>query len=113
MEVEKTENAHIQFFMSIYRRIRYLSFCFAHFPSQYLFPSVLQNIWKVMNRASGTHFLNQRSSQIFCSGCSVRILQVYRIGRVSETAEFVGSLGNVRSLFHASSVRNFMGILSR
>ncbi|XP_052527246.1 protein mono-ADP-ribosyltransferase PARP4 isoform X2 [Tympanuchus pallidicinctus] len=47
------------------------------------------------------------------NGCSVRILQVYRIGRVSETAEFVGSLGNVRSLFHASSVRNFMGILSR
>ena len=47
------------------------------------------------------------------NGCSVRILQVYRIGRVSETAEFLGSLGNVRSLFHASSVRNFMGILSR
>ncbi|NXJ11809.1 PARP4 polymerase, partial [Odontophorus gujanensis] len=47
------------------------------------------------------------------NGCSVKILQVYRIGRVSETAEFLGSLGNVRSLFHASSVRNFMGILSR
>ncbi|XP_010727343.1 protein mono-ADP-ribosyltransferase PARP4-like [Meleagris gallopavo] len=47
------------------------------------------------------------------NGCSVRILQVYRIGRVSETAEFMSSLGNVRSLFHASSVRNFMGILSR
>ncbi|OXB57129.1 hypothetical protein ASZ78_006991 [Callipepla squamata] len=46
------------------------------------------------------------------NGCSVKILQVYRIGRVSETAEFLGSLGNIRSLFHASSVRNFMGILS-
>ncbi|XP_035182570.1 protein mono-ADP-ribosyltransferase PARP4 [Oxyura jamaicensis] len=45
--------------------------------------------------------------------CPVRILQVYSVGRVSETAEFLGSLGNIRSLFHASSVRNFMGILSR
>uniref|UniRef100_A0A8B9ZFW7 Poly [ADP-ribose] polymerase n=1 Tax=Anas platyrhynchos TaxID=8839 RepID=A0A8B9ZFW7_ANAPL len=43
----------------------------------------------------------------------VRILQVYSVGRVSETAEFLGSLGNIQSLFHASSVRNFMGILSR
>ncbi|XP_068251603.1 protein mono-ADP-ribosyltransferase PARP4 [Nyctibius grandis] len=45
--------------------------------------------------------------------CPVRILQVYRVGRLSETAEFLSSLGNIRSLFHASSVRNFMGILSR
>ncbi|KAM6287034.1 LOW QUALITY PROTEIN: protein mono-ADP-ribosyltransferase PARP4 [Spheniscus humboldti] len=45
--------------------------------------------------------------------CPVRILQVYRIGRITETAEFLSSLGNIRSLFHASSVRNFMGILSR
>ncbi|XP_009475160.1 PREDICTED: poly [ADP-ribose] polymerase 4 [Nipponia nippon] len=45
--------------------------------------------------------------------CPVRILQVYRVGRITETAEFLSSLGNVRSLFHASSVRNFMGILSR
>ncbi|NXV74308.1 PARP4 polymerase, partial [Atlantisia rogersi] len=43
----------------------------------------------------------------------VRILQVYRVGRISETAEFLSSLGNIRSLFHASSVHNFMGILSR
>ncbi|XP_014821626.1 PREDICTED: poly [ADP-ribose] polymerase 4 isoform X2 [Calidris pugnax] len=47
------------------------------------------------------------------SNCSVRILQVYRVGRVTERAEFLSSLGNIRSLFHASSVRNFMGILSR
>ncbi|XP_009997737.1 PREDICTED: poly [ADP-ribose] polymerase 4 [Chaetura pelagica] len=47
------------------------------------------------------------------NNCPVRILQVYRVGRVSETAEFLSSLGNIRSLFHASSVRNFMGILSR
>ncbi|NXX90925.1 PARP4 polymerase, partial [Centropus bengalensis] len=47
------------------------------------------------------------------SDCKVRVLQVYRVGRRTETAEFLSSLGNVRSLFHASSVRNFMGILSR
>ncbi|KAM6342212.1 protein mono-ADP-ribosyltransferase PARP4 isoform 2-T3 [Podargus strigoides] len=47
------------------------------------------------------------------NNCPVRILQVYRVGRISETAEFLSTLGNVRSLFHASSVRNFMGILSR
>ncbi|NXC42205.1 PARP4 polymerase, partial [Penelope pileata] len=47
------------------------------------------------------------------NNCSVRILQVYRVGRISETTEFLGCLGNILSLFHASSVRNFMGILSR
>ncbi|NXW35609.1 PARP4 polymerase, partial [Phaetusa simplex] len=45
--------------------------------------------------------------------CPVKILKVYRVGRITETAEFLSSLGNIRSLFHASSVRNFMGILSR
>ncbi|XP_010284016.1 PREDICTED: poly [ADP-ribose] polymerase 4-like, partial [Phaethon lepturus] len=45
--------------------------------------------------------------------CPVKILQVYRVGRITETAEFLSSLGNIRSLFHASSVRNFMGIISR
>ncbi|KAM7131833.1 LOW QUALITY PROTEIN: protein mono-ADP-ribosyltransferase PARP4 [Ciconia maguari] len=47
------------------------------------------------------------------SDCPVRILRVYRVGRITETAEFLSSLGNIQSLFHASSVRNFMGILSR
>ncbi|XP_054079534.1 protein mono-ADP-ribosyltransferase PARP4 isoform X1 [Rissa tridactyla] len=45
--------------------------------------------------------------------CPVKILKVYRVGRITETAEFLSSVGNIRSLFHASSVRNFMGILSR
>ncbi|NWH79028.1 PARP4 polymerase, partial [Piaya cayana] len=45
--------------------------------------------------------------------CEVRILQVYKVGRITETAEFLSSLGNIVSLFHASPVRNFMGILSR
>uniref|UniRef100_A0A8B9CL63 Poly [ADP-ribose] polymerase n=1 Tax=Anser brachyrhynchus TaxID=132585 RepID=A0A8B9CL63_9AVES len=60
-------------------------------------------------------FLNvaQRVLKNNYNDCPVRILQVYSVGRVSETAEFLGSLGNIRSLFHASSVRNFMGILSR
>ncbi|KAM7179848.1 protein mono-ADP-ribosyltransferase PARP4 isoform 5-T5 [Macrochelys suwanniensis] len=43
----------------------------------------------------------------------VKVLQIYRVGRISETAEFLSSLGNVQTLFHASSVRNFVGILSR
>uniref|UniRef100_A0A8C0JCS0 Poly [ADP-ribose] polymerase n=1 Tax=Chelonoidis abingdonii TaxID=106734 RepID=A0A8C0JCS0_CHEAB len=47
------------------------------------------------------------------SDCPVQVLQIYRVGRISETAEFLSSLGNVQSLFHASSVRNFVGILSR
>ncbi|XP_062423231.1 protein mono-ADP-ribosyltransferase PARP4 isoform X2 [Rhea pennata] len=45
--------------------------------------------------------------------CPVRILQVYRVGRIGETAEFLSSLGNIQSLFHASPVRNFVGILCR
>ncbi|KAM9169492.1 protein mono-ADP-ribosyltransferase PARP4 isoform 2-T2 [Pangshura tecta] len=47
------------------------------------------------------------------SDCPVQVLQIYRVGRISETAEFLSNLGNVQSLFHASSVRNFVGILSR
>nr|XP_042711145.1 protein mono-ADP-ribosyltransferase PARP4 isoform X8 [Chrysemys picta bellii] len=47
------------------------------------------------------------------SDCPVKVLQIYRVGRISETAEFLSNLGNVQSLFHASSVRNFVGILSR
>uniref|UniRef100_A0A8C8SAS2 Poly [ADP-ribose] polymerase n=1 Tax=Pelusios castaneus TaxID=367368 RepID=A0A8C8SAS2_9SAUR len=43
----------------------------------------------------------------------VKVLQIYRVGRISETARFLSNLGNVQSLFHASSVRNFVGILSR
>ncbi|XP_068786394.1 protein mono-ADP-ribosyltransferase PARP4 isoform X2 [Struthio camelus] len=45
--------------------------------------------------------------------CPVRILQVYKVGRIGETAEFLSSLGNIQSLFHASPVRNFVGILCR
>nr|XP_048701056.1 protein mono-ADP-ribosyltransferase PARP4 isoform X7 [Caretta caretta] len=47
------------------------------------------------------------------SDCPVKVLQIFRVGRISETAEFLSSLGNVQSLFHASSVCNFVGILSR
>uniref|UniRef100_A0A8C4KFD8 Poly [ADP-ribose] polymerase n=1 Tax=Dromaius novaehollandiae TaxID=8790 RepID=A0A8C4KFD8_DRONO len=45
--------------------------------------------------------------------CPVRILEVYRVGRIGETAEFLSSLGNTQSLFHASPVHNFVGILCR
>ncbi|KAM6178182.1 protein mono-ADP-ribosyltransferase PARP4 [Rhynchocyon petersi] len=47
------------------------------------------------------------------SKSSVDILQIYRVGRVNETTEFVSKLGNVKSLLHGSSVRNVVGILSR
>uniref|UniRef100_A0A8C6FHE8 Poly [ADP-ribose] polymerase n=1 Tax=Moschus moschiferus TaxID=68415 RepID=A0A8C6FHE8_MOSMO len=43
----------------------------------------------------------------------VDILQIFRVGRVSETTEFQGHLGNVRRLLHGSPVQSFMGILSR
>ncbi|XP_057563072.1 protein mono-ADP-ribosyltransferase PARP4 isoform X5 [Hippopotamus amphibius kiboko] len=43
----------------------------------------------------------------------VDILQIFRIGRVSETTEFLSHLGNVKSLLHGSPVQSFVGILSR
>ncbi|KAM6317090.1 LOW QUALITY PROTEIN: protein mono-ADP-ribosyltransferase PARP4 [Aegotheles albertisi] len=65
--------------------------------------------------STSSEFLNveQQVLKNNYNDCPVRILQVYRVGRISETAEFLSSLGNIESLFHASSVRNFMGILSR
>ncbi|XP_040853783.1 protein mono-ADP-ribosyltransferase PARP4-like [Ochotona curzoniae] len=43
----------------------------------------------------------------------VNILQMFRVGRVNETTEFLSKLGNVRLLLHGSPVRNLIGILSR
>ncbi|XP_075054979.1 protein mono-ADP-ribosyltransferase PARP4-like isoform X2 [Mixophyes fleayi] len=42
-----------------------------------------------------------------------KMLRVFRIGRLSESTNFKSDLGNVRSLLHASSPCNFVGILSR
>ncbi|XP_041092549.1 protein mono-ADP-ribosyltransferase PARP4-like [Polyodon spathula] len=44
---------------------------------------------------------------------SVRIHQIFRIGRVNEMLDFQSQLGNVQPLFHASSASSFVGILSR
>ncbi|KAM6384315.1 protein mono-ADP-ribosyltransferase PARP4 [Alca torda] len=65
--------------------------------------------------STSSEFLSveQQVSKNNYNDCPVKILKVYRVGRITETAEFLSSLGNIRSLFHASSVRNFMGILSR
>ncbi|XP_069829009.1 protein mono-ADP-ribosyltransferase PARP4-like [Dendropsophus ebraccatus] len=41
------------------------------------------------------------------------ILRVFRVGRQSEATNFKSDLGNVKSLLHASSPCNFVGILSR
>nr|XP_031540354.1 LOW QUALITY PROTEIN: protein mono-ADP-ribosyltransferase PARP4 [Vicugna pacos] len=41
------------------------------------------------------------------------ILQIFRVGRVSETTEFLSQLGNVKALLHGSPVQSFVGILSR
>lgn len=41
------------------------------------------------------------------------VLQIFRVGRVNEATEFLSKLGNIRSLFHGSPVRNILGILSR
>ncbi|XP_012297315.2 protein mono-ADP-ribosyltransferase PARP4 isoform X1 [Aotus nancymaae] len=43
----------------------------------------------------------------------VDILQIFRVGRVNETTEFLSRLGNVRPLLHGSPVRNIVGILCR
>ncbi|XP_006879680.1 PREDICTED: poly [ADP-ribose] polymerase 4-like [Elephantulus edwardii] len=47
------------------------------------------------------------------SESSADILQIFRVGRVNETTEFLSKLGNVKPLLHGSSVRNVVGILSR
>ncbi|XP_053312056.1 protein mono-ADP-ribosyltransferase PARP4 [Spea bombifrons] len=44
---------------------------------------------------------------------SFEVLEVYRIGRLSETSSFQSKMGNIRSLLHSSSASNFLGILSR
>ncbi|XP_075805124.1 protein mono-ADP-ribosyltransferase PARP4 isoform X3 [Microtus pennsylvanicus] len=58
-----------------------------------------------------------RSNHGFSSNSSSEspgdILQIFRVGRVNEATEFLSKLGNVRSLFHGSPVRNILGILSR
>ncbi|XP_069827927.1 protein mono-ADP-ribosyltransferase PARP4-like [Dendropsophus ebraccatus] len=41
------------------------------------------------------------------------ILRVFRVGRLSEATNFKSHVGNVKSLLHASSSCNFVGILSR
>nr|XP_054384656.1 protein mono-ADP-ribosyltransferase PARP4 isoform X5 [Pongo abelii] len=43
----------------------------------------------------------------------VDVLQIFRVGRVNETTEFLSKLGNVRPLLHGSPVRNIVGILCR
>ncbi|XP_012904270.1 protein mono-ADP-ribosyltransferase PARP4 isoform X1 [Mustela putorius furo] len=43
----------------------------------------------------------------------VDILQIFRVGKVNETTEFLNKFGNVKSLLHGSPVQSFVGILSR
>ncbi|XP_037012851.2 protein mono-ADP-ribosyltransferase PARP4 [Artibeus jamaicensis] len=43
----------------------------------------------------------------------VDILQIFRVGRVNESTEFLSQLGTVKPLLHGSPVRSFVGILSR
>uniref|UniRef100_A0A8D1V8D3 Poly [ADP-ribose] polymerase n=1 Tax=Sus scrofa TaxID=9823 RepID=A0A8D1V8D3_PIG len=43
----------------------------------------------------------------------VNILQIFRVGRASEAAEFLSQLGTVRCLLHGSPAQSFVGILSR
>nr|XP_060626958.1 protein mono-ADP-ribosyltransferase PARP4 isoform X2 [Anolis sagrei ordinatus] len=47
------------------------------------------------------------------SKCPVEILEIYKVGRMTEAAGFESRLGNIQSLIHASSPGNFVGILSR
>ncbi|XP_069058393.1 protein mono-ADP-ribosyltransferase PARP4 isoform X2 [Pleurodeles waltl] len=47
------------------------------------------------------------------SGSQVTVLNIYRVGRINEAAEFESSLGNIQLLLHASAACNYVGILSR
>ncbi|KAK2175774.1 hypothetical protein NP493_708g00021 [Ridgeia piscesae] len=44
---------------------------------------------------------------------NVSVVNIYAIHRAVEESVFNGNLGNNRLLFHASGVKNFVGILSR
>ncbi|XP_041440465.1 protein mono-ADP-ribosyltransferase PARP4 isoform X9 [Xenopus laevis] len=44
---------------------------------------------------------------------SIKILKIFRVGKLSEATGFQRNLGNVKSLLHASSPSHFVGILSR
>ncbi|XP_016059049.1 PREDICTED: poly [ADP-ribose] polymerase 4 [Miniopterus natalensis] len=57
--------------------------------------------------------LREEILQNNCSTSPVDILQIFRVGRVKETTEFLSQLGNVKPLLHGSPVRSFVGILSR
>uniref|UniRef100_A0A8C4PFI8 Poly [ADP-ribose] polymerase n=1 Tax=Equus asinus asinus TaxID=83772 RepID=A0A8C4PFI8_EQUAS len=48
-----------------------------------------------------------------CGRSPVNILQIFRVGKVNETTEFLSRLGTVKRLLHGSPVRSFVGILSR
>uniref|UniRef100_A0A670Y543 Uncharacterized protein n=1 Tax=Pseudonaja textilis TaxID=8673 RepID=A0A670Y543_PSETE len=43
----------------------------------------------------------------------IQVLNIYKVSRTTESMLFERNLGNVQSLFHGSSVCNFVGILSR
>ncbi|CAI5773211.1 protein mono-ADP-ribosyltransferase PARP4 [Podarcis lilfordi] len=64
-----------------------------------VFGEEFQDIEEKMDQYTGEH--------------PVEVLEIYRVGRMMEVAAFESHLGNVQSLYHASSVHNFVGILSR
>ena len=43
----------------------------------------------------------------------ISVVRIYKVHRAVENAEFRNGLCNKRYLFHASTVKNFVGILSR
>ncbi|XP_078078208.1 protein mono-ADP-ribosyltransferase PARP4 isoform X2 [Mustelus asterias] len=47
------------------------------------------------------------------STCSVKILQIFHVARLSETKNFQSQLGNIQQLYHSTSGSNLVGILSR
>ncbi|XP_026564599.1 poly [ADP-ribose] polymerase 4 isoform X2 [Pseudonaja textilis] len=54
------------------------------------------------------HLLEQNTSENL-----IQVLNIYKVSRTTESMLFERNLGNVQSLFHGSSVCNFVGILSR
>ncbi|XP_034971015.1 protein mono-ADP-ribosyltransferase PARP4 isoform X2 [Zootoca vivipara] len=64
-----------------------------------VFGEEFRDIEERMDQYTGEHLAN--------------VLEIYRVGRMTEVAAFESHLGNVQSLYHSSSVHNFVGILSR
>ncbi|XP_063286045.1 protein mono-ADP-ribosyltransferase PARP4 [Pelobates fuscus] len=86
----------------------------AHYPSTIAKYKALRCSIELVDR--DTKEFTQVEEQILgenYSDESIKILNIFRIGRLSEAFNFQSKLENVKPLLHSSSTRKFVGILSR